>query len=110
MKKLMKKCVPALMAGSVLLSSTCAFASPLQTIQDRIGTDKIAHAGVGYFVSDVLDRTTKLTPLERLGVVMGLEVAKESTDAEWSNKDVAATALGALAQIGISQLQVHGKF
>lgn len=100
-----QKFVSGVMGAAILLSSGMACASPIQDFQDKVGTDRIAHFGVGYIVSDTLDRLTPLTPIERGLVVAGLGALKEATDSQWDNGDLAATILGGVANIG-----VHGKF
>jgi len=71
----------------VLSASTC-FAMP--------ATDKAAHFGAGYIISDQLSRHTKLTPLERILVVAGVAYIKERTDAYVDRKDIIATIEGGL--------------
>jgi hypothetical protein len=107
-EKSMKKIAVAAMLGVSMVSpaiGSVANASPIQDIQDEIGTDKLAHFGVGYFVTDVLERTTPMTPIERGLAVTGLAAIKEATDNKWDTKDFLATVLGSAAN-----LTVHGKF
>ena len=85
-------------------------ASPLQTFQEKVGTDRVAHFGAGYVVSDILGRATDMSYLERGLAVTGLAGLKEATDAKWDNKDFIATVAGGLANIGFQQLQMHGHF
>ena len=104
----MKKFAVAAMLGVSMVSpvmGSVANASPLQEMQDKIGTDKIAHFGAGYLITDVLERATPMTPVERGLAVAGLAAIKESTDNKWDTKDFLATILGSAAN-----LTIHGKF
>lgn len=55
----------------LLLALCCAFflcmpnvnANPIHDMQDDIGTDKFAHAGVGYIIADQLERNAGFSPL-----------------------------------------------
>ena len=78
-----------------VVSSSC-LASPFGNLQDKIGTDKIAHFGAGYLVNNELRRHTKLTEFERNMVVLGLAVGKELTDQKFDKNDIIATMLGSL--------------
>lgn len=49
-----KKLVMAVMMGVMVMNMGMVKASPLQSMQDKIGTDKIAHFGAGYIASDLL--------------------------------------------------------
>ncbi len=75
-----------------VLPMTCS----AESLQDRIGTDKCAHFAVSYVINDQLHRNTKLTPLERFGVVAAIGAVKELTDDHWDSKDFAADCAGAL--------------
>ena len=86
-----------------VVSSSC-FASPLGELQDKIGTDKIAHFGAGYFINSELKRHTKMTDFERQLTVFGLSVIKEYADNKFDKNDIIATMLGS---IGCS---LSGKF
>ena len=86
-------------------SSSLCMASALQTAQNKIGTDKVAHFGVGFITNEVLQKTTKTTALERFAIVSGLAIVKESTDTTWDNHDILATCLGS-----VSANLLHGKF
>lgn len=91
-----------LLGTFVISSSSICMASPFQSIQNDIGTDKVAHFGAGYVITDVLEHTTKL---ERFAIVTGIAMAKESTDTQWDTNDILATCLGSL-----SANMLHGKF
>lgn len=102
-----QKLAVAVMLGATSAASIAApiaSAGPLQTLQDRIGTDRVAHFGVGYVLSDLCGQA-KMTNAERTAVVVGAAALKEGTDDKWNNKDFVATVLGGLVNIG-----VHGKF
>ena len=94
-----------LLGTLIISSSSICMASPFQSIQDDIGTDKVAHFGAGYVITDVLEHTTKTTKLERFAIVTVIAMAKESTDTQWDTNDILATCLGSL-----SANMLHGKF
>ena len=105
-----KKLVMAVMMGVMVMNTGMVSASPLQSMQDEIGTDKIAHFGAGYVASDILGRVTDMSYLERGLAVTGLAGLKEATDSKWDNKDFVATIAGGLANIGLQQLHIKGHF
>lgn len=80
----------------IMLISLCTscFASSLHDIQDSIGTDKFAHFGVGYVVSNELQHVG-MSKLEAVVTVAFLAYAKEKwVDDTFSKSDVGATVLG----------------
>lgn len=80
----------------IMLISLCTscFASSLHDIQDSIGTDKYAHFGVGYVVSNELQHVG-MSKLEAVVTVAFLAYAKEKwVDDTFSKSDVGATVLG----------------
>lgn len=77
----------------VSLSATC-FANGLHDIQDSIGTDKFAHFGVGYVISNELQHAG-MSKLEAVATVAFLAYAKEKwVDDTFSKSDIGATVLG----------------
>lgn len=58
--------------------------------------DKTAHFGVGYVVSDQLQRHSGLTATERVCCVALLAYAKERSDSRTDWRDFAATVAGAV--------------
>lgn len=81
---------------TTLLISLCTpcFAGSLHDIQDRIGTDKFAHFGMGYVVSNELQRTG-MSKLEAVATVAFIAYAKERwVDDTFSKSDIGATVLG----------------
>lgn len=60
-------------------------------------TDKVAHAGSGYMLNDLLKQTTKLSFLERTALIYGIAYAKERfIDKHIDYGDINATVGGAL--------------
>lgn len=107
-KKKIKKMAVAIMLGSMGITSAAgigtANASPIQSFQDKVGTDKIAHFGAGYIIADLCDKSG-ISNAGQLGVVTGVAALKESMDDKWDTKDFIATVLGGITNIGL-----HGKF
>lgn len=76
------------------LSTTC-FANSIHDIQDNIGTDKFAHAGVGYIITDQLERNTNFSKLEAFATVAALAYIKEQyVDDHFDSGDITATLSG----------------
>lgn len=105
LKKIFAAAAVAGMIISAPISMSVTEASPIQSFQDRVGTDRIAHFGAGYIASDLMGKFTPMTAVERGLAITGLAAIKEATDDEWDNKDFAATILGGLLNLGVS-----GKF
>ena len=77
------------------LSVTC-FANSLHDIQDSIGTDKFAHFGVGYVISNEFQHAG-MSKLEAVATVAFLAYAKEKwVDDTFSKSDIGATVFGAV--------------
>lgn len=82
---------------TILLVSLCTscFASRLRDIQDSIGTDKVAHAGVGYIITDQLERNAHFSKLEAFATVAALAYIKERyVDDHFDSGDITATLSG----------------
>lgn len=78
----------------MLMCSTC-FSSSLHDIQDSIGTDKFAHAGVGYIITDQLERNANFSKLEAFATVAALAYIKERyVDDSFDRDDITATLSG----------------
>ena len=78
----------------VSLCSTC-FANPIHDIQNNIGTDKFAHAGVGYIITDQLERNANFSKLEAFATVAALAYIKERyVDDHFDSGDITATLSG----------------
>jgi len=70
------------------------FANSIHDIQDNIGTDKFAHFGVGYVISNELQHAG-MSKLEAVATVTFLAYAKEKwVDDTFSKSDIGATVLG----------------
>ena len=95
MQKVRKFLATTLCLGILATSPMCS-ASPLQSIQDKIGMDKIAHFGAGYIIDNELKRYTKMTDFERVMTVAAVATIKEATDSKFDKNDIFATVLGAL--------------
>lgn len=81
---------------TMLLISICTscFAGSLHDIQDSIGTDKFAHFGMGYVISNELQHAG-MSKFEAMATVAFLSYAKEKwIDDEFSKSDITATVLG----------------
>ena len=82
------------MALLVSLCTPC-FASSIHDIQDSIGTDKFAHAGVGYIITDQLERNANFSKLEAFATVAALAYIKEQyVDDHFDSGDITATLSG----------------
>lgn len=82
---------------TMLLISLCTscFASNLHDIQDNIGIDKFAHAGVGYIITDQLERNANFSKLEAFATVVTLAYIKERyVDDHFDSGDITATLSG----------------
>lgn len=78
----------------IAMSSTC-FANRIHDIQDNIGTDKFAHAGVGYIITDQLERNANFSKLEAFATVAALAYIKERyIDDNFDSGDITATLSG----------------
>lgn len=78
----------------VSLSTSC-FASSIHDIQDNIGTDKFAHAGVGYIITDQLERNANFSKLEAFATIAALAYIKERyVDDHFDSGDITATLSG----------------
>ena len=88
----------------MLLISICTscFANSLHDMQDSIGTDKFAHFGMGYVITDQLQRNVGMSTLEAIATTAFIAYAKEKwVDDTFTNEDITATVLGGLFyQIG----------
>lgn len=102
--KATKALVLGMAVSTSMLIPVVASASSIQSFQDRVGTDRIAHFGAGYIIADFCEKT-KMTTFEKSTVVVGVAALKEATDDEWNTKDFAATVLS-----GIMNLSIPGKF
>lgn len=83
--------------STILLISLCTscFASSIHDIQDNIGTDKFAHAGVGYILTDQLERNANFSKLEAFATVAALAYIKEQyVDDHFDSGDITATLSG----------------
>lgn len=77
----------------VSIISVCS-ANSLHDLQDSIGTDKFAHFGIGYVVSNELQHAG-MSKLEAVATVAFLAYAKEKwVDDTFSKSDIGATVLG----------------
>lgn len=78
----------------IILCQTC-FANSIHDIQDNIGTDKFAHAGVGYIITDQLERNANFSKLEAFATVAALAYIKERyVDDHFDSGDITATLSG----------------
>lgn len=79
---------------SISLCTSC-FASSIHDIQDNIGIDKFAHAGVGYIITDQLERNANFSKLEAFATVAALAYIKERyVDDHFDSGDITATLSG----------------
>lgn len=89
----MHKILLALCCALCMLSSTTS-ANSIHHLQDSIGTDKFAHFGVGYVISNELQHAG-MSKLEAVATVAFLAYAKEKwVDDTFSKSDIGATVLG----------------
>lgn len=83
---------------TILLISLCTscFAGSLHDLQDSIGTDKFAHFGMGYVVSNELQRAG-MSKLEAVATVAFIAYAKEKwVDDTFNKNDIGVTVLGGM--------------
>lgn len=79
----------------ITVSVTC-FAGSLHDLQDNIGTDKFAHFGMGYVLSNELQRTG-MSKFEAVATVALIAYAKEKwVDNTFNKNDIGATVLGGM--------------
>lgn len=77
------------------MMSSC-FASSIHDIQDNIGTDKFAHFGMGYVISNELQHAG-MSKLEAVATVALIAYAKERwVDDTFNKNDIGATVLGGM--------------
>lgn len=77
-----------------LINISSCFANRLHDIQDSIGTDKFAHFGMGYVVSNELQHAG-MSKIEAVATVAFIAYAKEKwIDDTFSKSDIGATVLG----------------
>ena len=84
---------------TMLLISICTscFANSLHDMQDSIGTDKFAHFGMGYVITDQLQRNVGMSTLEAIATTAFIAYAKEKwIDDNFTSGDITATVLGGL--------------
>lgn len=82
---------------TIFIMSLCAscFANSLHDIQENIGTDKFAHAGVGYIITDQLERNANFSKLEAFATLAALAYIKERyVDDHFDSGDITATLSG----------------
>ena len=78
----------------IALGST-ASAAELQKLQDRVGTDKFAHAGCSYVLCDIGDRMfPKAQKWQIDATVLAIGVEKEMTDDHFDKHDLMADVAG----------------
>lgn len=83
---------------TMLLISICisCFAGSIHDIQDSIGTDKFAHFGVGYVISNELQRAG-MSKFEAVATVALIAYTKEKwVDGTFNKNDIGATVLGGM--------------
>lgn len=82
---------------SLILLSVPCFANGLHDLQDSIGTDKFAHFGMGYVITDQLQRNVGMSTLEAIATTAFISYAKEKwVDDTFTSEDITATVLGGL--------------
>lgn len=91
-----KKYIKILLCLMLFLFVTpSCFANSLHNLQDNIGTDKFAHAGVGYIITDQLERNANFSKLEAFATVAALAYIKEQyVDDHFDSGDITATLSG----------------
>lgn len=79
----------------LFLFTATASANDLHDIQDNIGVDKFAHAGMGYIITDQLERNVGFSLLEAFATVFALAYVKEKyIDDNFDKGDIGATLMG----------------
>jgi hypothetical protein len=77
------------------MAPTIASANAVADVQDRIGTDKIAHAACSYALMDVAG-AAHWNVWEKRGAVLAVGVGKELCDESFDWHDLEADAAGIL--------------
>lgn len=78
------------------ISGNC-LAGGLHNIQDDVGVDRFAHAGISYIVCDQLKRNAGFNDFWAAITTLALGAAKEKwVDNEWDSGDFAADCAGVL--------------
>lgn len=88
----------------VILQATLmsvAYANPIinasNSIENSASVHEWAHFGIGYVMTDLLRKHTKMTPLERVATVAFAGYAKERwIDKEFNKREFLATAIGSI--------------
>lgn len=80
----------------ILTTVSSCLANGLHDLQDNIGTDKFAHFGMGYVVSNELQHAG-MSKLEAVATVAFIAYAKERwVDDTFNKNDIGATVLGGM--------------
>lgn len=85
-----------LLMAFLSITSTCQ-AGTLHDLQDNIGEDKFAHAGVSYIVCDQLHRNAGFNDFWAAFTTLALGYAKEKLiDKDYDGGDMMANGIGVL--------------
>ena len=95
MEKIKKKLAVLLILCCVTCTSSTCFAGGIHDIQDNIGVDRFAHAGISYIICDQLKRNAGFNDFWAAVTTLALGAAKEKwIDNEWNGGDFAADCMG----------------
>lgn len=90
----MMKAIKTMMVAFLLMMALGSTASAA-ALQDRIGTDKFAHAGCSYVLCDIGDRMfPKAQKWQIDAAVLAIGVGKEMTDGHFDKQDLLADVAG----------------
>jgi len=87
----MNKFLAAVFASVILLFPNVSSA---QRLQDSVGVDRFAHAGISYLINDQLKRNAKMNDFWAATTTLAIGALKEISDGKWDNGDFIADSVG----------------
>lgn len=98
METIKKKVAVLLIFYCVICASSTCMAGGLHDIQDNVGVDRFAHAGISYIICDQLKRNCGMNDFWSVVTTLAIGAAKEKfIDDHWDNGDMIANTAGVLA-------------
>gem|GEM_PF-558303 len=95
METIKKKVAVLLIFCCVICASSTCMAGDLHDIQDNVGVDRFAHAGISYIICDQLKRNCGMNDFWAAFTTLCIGAAKEKwIDNEWDGGDFAADCMG----------------
>lgn len=95
METIKKKVAVLLIFCCVICASSTCMAGGFHDIQDNVGVDRFAHAGISYIICDQLKRNCGMNDFWAAFTTLCIGAAKEKwIDSEWDGGDFAADCMG----------------